>query len=332
MVQLRKMRMMRVLPRRPWLRVLVGIVTVLLALVVVLVVTVSVRWNRTFEYPLQDITVSTDPANVARGEYLYRTVSVCGACHSVGGEENPDLLPAGGRKFDISELGVVYTPNITPAMETGIGGWTDGEVIRAIREGIGKDNHFLVIMPSDIFHSMSDDDVQAIVAYLRSLEPLENDVPAFRPSLLGRVLLSFAISPPDPITGPVVAPPRGATAEYGEYLANAVSPCAACHTPRVRGEIDWDRVWSGGEPFEVGESTIYSSNLTGDVETGIGTWTAEDFFRATTTGVNPQGEVLQLPMPWSQFRNMTEDDLRAIWLHVRSVPPIKNEVPANIIR
>lgn len=323
---------MRMLPNSRWLRVLTGIVVVLVVVVVALTVTVSVRWNRTFAYPVQDIAVSMDPASIERGEYLYTSVSVCGACHSIGGEENPDLAPAGGRKFDIAELGVVYTPNITPAMETGIGGWTDGEVIRAIREGIGKDNRFLVVMPSDVFQGMSDDDVQAIVAYLRSLDPVENAVPAFRPSLMGRVLLSFAVSPPDPILGPTVAPPRGATAEYGEYLSTAVSECAECHTLRVKGKIDQDRLWSGGEPFEVRENTIYSSNLTGDMETGIGTWSEQDFFRAVTAGVNPQGEVLRLPMPWSQFRNMTADDLQAIWLHVRSVPPIENEVPANIIK
>jgi mono/diheme cytochrome c family protein len=134
---------------------------------VVLIITVSIRWDRTFDYPVQNVTVSMDPAAVARGEYLYQTVSVCGACHSAGGEENPELLPTGGRKFDISELGVVYTPNITPAQETGIGGWTDGEVIRAIREGVGKDGRFLVLMPSELFNGMSDEDVQAIVAYLK---------------------------------------------------------------------------------------------------------------------------------------------------------------------
>ena len=217
-------------------------------------------------------------------------------------------------------------------METGIGGWTDGEVIRAIREGIGRNNRFLVLMPSELFNGMSDEDVQAIVAYLRTLEPTENDVPEFKPSLMGRVLLSLMITPPDRITEPVAAPPRGATAEYGEYLANSVSPCAACHTPRVRGEMERDRLWSGGADFEVGESTIYSANLTRDEETGIGTWSEEDFFRAINSGVNPSGEVLRLPMPWPQLRNMTDDDLHAIWLHIQSVPAISNEVPENIIK
>ena len=187
-------------------------------------------------------------------------------------------------------------------------------------------------MPSELFEGISDNDAQAIVAYLRSLEPLENEVPDFKPSIMGRVLLSFLISPPDRITGAVVGPPRGPTAEYGEYLANHVSPCAACHTPRVKGQIDRDRLWSGGADFEVGESTIYSANLTPDVKTGIGTWTEEDFFQAIKTGRNPQGKGMSLPMPWPQLRNMTDDDLRAIWLHIQSVPAITNEVPDNIIK
>ena len=164
-----------------------------------------------------------------------------------------------------------------------------------------------------------------------SLDPVENETPKFQPSLPGRLLLSFATKPPDRIASPVSAPPRGPTAEYGEYLANSVSPCAACHTPRVRGEIDRDRLWSGGEAFDVGENTIYSSNLTPDVETGIGSWTDEEFFRAINTGVNPQGEPLLLPMPWPQLRNMTDDDLRAIRLHIQSIPPIRNEVKKNEI-
>jgi mono/diheme cytochrome c family protein len=118
---------MGILPKKLWLRVLLGIGGVFIILAVALVITVTLRWDRTFDYPVQDVTVSMDPANIARGEYLCKSVSVCGACHSVGGEENPDLLPAGGRRFDISVIGVIYTPNITPAMETGIGGWTDGE-------------------------------------------------------------------------------------------------------------------------------------------------------------------------------------------------------------
>jgi mono/diheme cytochrome c family protein len=261
---------MGILPKKLWLRVLLGLGGVFIVLIVVLALVVSLRWDRTFDYPVQDVTVSMDPANIARGEYLYKSVSVCGACHSVGGEENPDLLPAGGRKFDIPVIGVIYTPNITPAMETGIGGWTDGEVIRAIREGIGKNGRFLVLMPSELFVGMSDEDVQAIVAFLRSQEPNENETPKFKPSLVGRLFLSFLMSPPDRITEPVAAPPRGPTEEYGKYLANHVSPCAACHTPRIRGEIVYDKLWSGGEGFEVGESTIYSANLTRDAETGIG--------------------------------------------------------------
>jgi mono/diheme cytochrome c family protein len=187
-------------------------------------------------------------------------------------------------------------------------------------------------MPSELFVGMSDEDVQAIVAFLRSQEPMENDTPVFKPSLMGKLLLSFLVSPPDPITEPVVAPPRGPTAEYGHYLANYVSPCSACHTPMVRGVIDRDRLWSGGEAFDVGESTIYSSNLTRDEATGIGTWTEEDFFTALRTGVNPQGVPLLLPMPWPQIKNMSDDDLRAIWLHIQDVPPITNEVPANILK
>ena len=111
-----------------------------------------------------------------------------------------------------------------------------------------------------------------------------------------------------------------------------MSPCAACHTKRVRGKIDEDKLWGGGEPFDVDENTIYSANLTMDTETGIGTWTEEDFFETLRSGVNPQGVPMRIPMPWTQLRNMTDDDLRAIWLHIQEVPHIRNDVPENIIK
>ncbi|MDP6824056.1 MAG: hypothetical protein QF554_12285, partial [Dehalococcoidia bacterium] len=150
-------------------------------------------------------------------------------------------------------------------------------------------------------------------------------------SIMGRVLLAFAIKPPDPITETIVSPPPGPTAEYGDYLANHVSPCAACHTPHVRGEIQEDKLWSGGFGFEVGDGMIYSANITTDAETGIGSWEEDDFFTAIRTGVNPDGVVALLPMPWPQLKNMTDDDLRAIWLSIQGVPAIHNVVPENEI-
>lgn len=98
---------MKVFPKRWKLRIPLGIFLVLIGLIVVLAIVVQLRWDRTFDHPAADITVPNDAATIARGEYLYKTVSVCGACHSAGGEENPDLLPTGGRKFEIPELGTI---------------------------------------------------------------------------------------------------------------------------------------------------------------------------------------------------------------------------------
>ena len=182
------------------------------------------------------------------------------------------------------------------------------------------------------FDGMSDDDVGAIVAHLRTLEPVENAVPDFKPSVMGRILLAFAIKPADRITAPVSVPPPGPTPEYGDYLANHVSPRAACHTPHVRGVIQEGKLWSGGFDFNVDGDIIYSANLTRDVETGIGDRTENDFVTTIRTGVNPDGIVVRLPIPWPQLGNMTDDDLRAIRLHIQTVPAISNVVPENEIK
>lgn len=165
----------------------------------------------------------TDAQTVARGEHLYKYSLNCWGCHGSQGNKSPDEPQAGGFEFDLTGIGppggfgYIYASNVTPDPETGIGDWSDGELVRALREGLDPEGHLIfVIMEAEWWKGLSDKDVLALVAYMRSLPPVRNAVPANRPAFALKALQALGVLKPQPaITAPVVAPPRGATAEYG---------------------------------------------------------------------------------------------------------------------
>ncbi|MEE9491631.1 MAG: c-type cytochrome, partial [Dehalococcoidia bacterium] len=254
----------------------------------------------------------------------------------------PDEPQAGGRVFDLTGIGppggfgYYYTSNITPDPETGIGDWTDGELVRVLREGLDRDGHMLfVIMEAEWWNGLSDEDTLALVAYMRSLPPVRNEVPANQPTFAARALQALGILKPQPrITATLIAPPKGPTAEYGEYLVYHAAMCIVCHTPRSynTGQFDLSRPFAGGlAPVpEEGFSAI-GSNLTPDLDTGIGNWTEEQFMTAMHTGLLPDGTVMLPFMPWPSYARWSEEDLRAVWLYLRSLEPIAHEVPASML-
>lgn len=266
--------------------------------------------------------VVTDPA---RGEYLVRNVGVCGGCHAAG-EGKPDGPLSGGHEFRDWRVGVARASNLTNDDETGLGTWTEAEIVRALRSGVRKDGRLLApVMPYAFFNAMSDADAFAIARYLKSQAPVKNPVRqdfnlAFR---IGRVLLLH----PAPART-VAEVPRAATAEYGGYLSQHVGLCAECHTPRagIKAEADLRRLFAGSAHPPKG-FPANPSNLTPDAATGIGNWSEEAFVQTIRTGVNPKGEHLHPFMPWHQNGRMTDDDLRAIDRFLRTVPAIRNEVP-----
>ena len=189
---------------------------------------------------------------LARGKYIFQVVADCDGCHSIrdfsrfGGP----VVPGGTGKGQViteAELpGRIVAPNITPDLETGIGTWSDGEKIRAIREGIGKDGRVLFpMMPYENYRSMSDQDVESLVAYLDSLPAVKNKLPetqvAFPVSFLIR-------SAPHPV-GSVRAPRRDSP-QYGQYLV-AIASCATCHTQAEKGKLKEDMLFAGGRVFRV---------------------------------------------------------------------------------
>ncbi len=261
---------------------------------------------------------------VARGEYIVRNVSVCGHCHGAD-PRNADGPLSGGFAFKNWRVGTIRAANITPDTITGIGRWTEAEIVRAVRSGENRDGDVIApIMPYEWFHGMSDRDALAVARYLKSIEPANNRVES-DPNLIYGAAKLFFLSPKR--TSSVNAPPAGATPEYGEYLANHVALCADCHTPRggLQQTPDKHRLFAGTNKPPTGFPRN-PANLTPDPETGIGSWTETGFLNTLRTGVNPRGDSLHSFMPWRELRRMRDDDLRAIYRYLKTVPPIRNRV------
>lgn len=321
------------------LKVLGWIAGTVVALVLILVVYVNARWDATDGRPAPDLKAPTDSATIARGEYIFKYQAQCWGCHQ-GVPTDPNGPPSGGMAFDLSTagpgFGIWYSRNITPDVETGIGGWTDGEIVQSLREGLRKDRTPLFpIMPIDWYHGMADDDILAIVAYLRSIPPVRNAIPEREPSFVAKALFTFGmIQPKKPVAAPVVAPPRGITPEYGRYLSSNVADCADCHTPRnlQDGQFYMDSLFAGSS-FAFGEEgkewivASYARNITPDVETGIGSWSEQQFIDAVTAGVRPDGTVLTPHMPYAYYKFWSEDDLRAMFVYLKTIPAFKRTVP-----
>ncbi|HEY8184001.1 MAG TPA: c-type cytochrome [Thermoanaerobaculia bacterium] len=262
-------------------------------------------------------------ALIARGQEIVRSIAVCGGCHAADAKHDVDGPLSGGMEFSDWRIGTARASNLTSDRDTGLGTWSEAEIVRALRNGQRKDGRLLApVMPYEWFHGMSDDDALAVARYLESLPPVRNAVKQ-SPNFvfkLGKLLLLG----PEPAVS-VTAPPRAATAEYGGYLAQHVGLCAECHTPRggIRSAPDRSRLFAGmaNPPKDFPEKP---SNLTPDTETGIGSWTESDFLETLRTGKDPAGVTLHPFMPWRQIARMSDDDLRAIYRYLRTLQPIRN--------
>lgn len=328
---------MAITPKRI-LKVIGWILGVVALLVLAVALYVQVRWDAKQERPVPALVAPKDSAAIARGEYIFKYQAQCWGCHAALGSD-AQSAPSGGQAFDLSNVGpgfgIWYARNITPDVETGIGGWTDGEIVQAIREGVNKDRMTLFpVMPTDWYHGLSDEDALAIVAYLRSIPPLKNTVSVRTPSFFAKALFTFGVlKPKAALMQPVTAPPPGVTAAYGKYVAENRSGCIDCHTPRnlQTGEFFLDSLGAGSS-IEFGEAegtplVSFARNITPDKETGIGEWSEEQFLAAVTKGMRPDGSVLSTHMPYAYYKFLTEQDLKAVFLYLKSLPPIKRSVP-----
>ncbi len=292
-----------------WLGYIVGI---LVALIVIGVGTIyaitSSRLGKTYPTRVETVPVPTDSASIIRGRHLVSAIGKCIECHG------PSLT--GTRMMDSPVFMTLTAPNIT-AGKGGIGAtYTDADWVRAIRYGLRPDGKPLIFMPSEAFAYFNDSDLGAMIAILKTVPPGDAAAePARSPGPVARAIYLFAGFPLIPtelidrnVTRSVVAP--GVTVEYGKYLSDA-GGCTSCHRPTLEG----------GEQI----GPVVSTNLT----TGgpLKSWTEEDFFRAIRTGTRPDGTRIAEEMPWKPMVTMTDDELRATWMFLRSVPPVESVAP-----
>ncbi len=249
------------------------------------------KLNRTYDNPVPQLSVAVTAERVARGE---RFELLCAGCHA------PDTSTAMTGNDFLGEgappIGYFYAPNLTPVH---LADWSDGEIIRAIREGVHRSGRSLLIMPSSIWRNLSDEDVQAIVAYLRSLPAEGSETPPNRLNVLGAVmsLLMPIFEAQPPITEPVLSPPTGPTAAYGAYVSSFT--CELCHGSDLLGDPN----------FQV--PPLVAITLA---------WSEQEFIQFMRTGIRPGGSSVDgEAMPWKELSALlnNDDELRAVYAHLQ---------------
>src|SRR5688572_12056119 len=261
------------------------------------------KLGRTYDTSVPAFAVPADRASIARGEHLTRNVITCTLCHG------QDL---GGAVYSTDRaVGTVAGPNLTRG-QGGVGSdYTAMDYARAIRRGVRRDGRSLMVMPSEVFTHLSQEDLGAVVAFLQQAPPVDRQVPKSGFGPVGRALfaagkMNIMVAGKTPRITPPQSVARDTTATYGKYLAD-ISGCHGCHGFGLSG----GRV--AGPP-----GLPPASNLT---PAGIGRWTEADFARVLRHGKRPDGSSVNAFMPWKVFRGMTDAEIHALWLYFRTVPP-----------
>lgn len=315
---------------RRWKRVVGTTVLIIVALLLV-GITFTIGW-RPFIGPktrtLTNVTFEATPARIDRGRYMVNAVYGCLACHSERDQNAPGMpalankLGAGTVFGEGSELpGRLIASNLTPDKETGTGNWTDDMLARAIREGIGHDGRALFpLMPYLNYHAMPDEELASAIAYLRTLAPVKNSLPQTEIIFPVKYLIRNA---PQPVTEPVPQPDLSDPVKRGAFLTRMAS-CADCHTPQERGQVKAGFEYAGGLLFTTPEATVMAANITPDAS-GISFYDEDLFVQAFRTG-KVKARTLSPIMPWYFYKDMTDEDLKAIYAYIRTLKPVKHTV------
>jgi len=305
---------------------------VVLAVALALAITFTIGW-RPFIGPnaraTTDHKFQTTAERLARGKYLARQVSGCMDCHTPHDWSKAENPWAGGSEgagqvMPFTDLpGKIVASNLTPDPQTGAGSWTDDQIARAIREGVGHDGRALFnMMPYQHYRRMSDEDLASIVVYLRSLPPVRNPLPATEMIFPVKYLIRAV---PQPVTEPVSAPDSSTPLKRGDYLVNTLSPCSDCHTPiDNHGQPIPGLEFAGGFILQTGSQRSASSNITSDAS-GIPYYDEKMFLDVIHNG-SVRARALSTMMPWPIFRGMTDDDLTSIFAYVKTLKPVRHHV------
>ena len=277
-----------------------GLFTIVLTLVSVIMLIGMVKVYSPRSAPVPDLKVAGTPEQIARGEHL--AGSFCASCHSATNElpltGGVDL----GKDFPLP-LGSYVSVNLTPAGP--LKDWSDGEIFRAIRNGIDRDGQVLFAMSGGRGRHLSDEDIQAVIAYLRSQPAVANDTqtPSDQYGPLALMLVGAGVIPEvePPTTDVIVMPPKGPTTEFGKYIVS-YQDCVLCHGADL----------AGGQPGQLGP---VGPNLR-----VVKDWTREQFITTLRTGVDPGGHALNSQMPWRNISRMDDEELAALYAYVTSLP------------
>ena len=294
-----------------WIGIILGGLVVLVILAAVgLYIGGGARLSKTYDIQVETIAIPTGEKAIARGRHLAEAVTFCQACH--GDNLGGDVID------DEPGIATISASNLTSGRGGVSAAYSDTDYVRAIRHGVNPEGRGLLVMHSDIFHNLSEEDLGAVIAYVKSAPPVDNQVSKTRVEPLGRIFLALGMfdseaMPPIPAevidhTAPFAeAPAPGATAEYGRYLVS-IALCYMCHGPDLRGGPPLEEGWPPGPNI-----TIYGAP---------GGWSEEQFVSTIRTGVTPYGKALDPEfMPWEGYANMTDEELGAIWQYLQSLPP-----------
>ena len=278
------------------------------------------------DYPIPQIVIDADSAMLEHGKYLVFGPAHCAHCHS--SMDNLEALEAGeevdmtgGFEFELP-IGSIFTPNITPDMYTGIGAYSDGQIYRMLRHNIRPDGQVCIdFMP---FFNMTEYDIKSIIAYIKTRDPIKSERIPNDYNMLGKMVRTFSMQPSKPhgVIEEYIA--RDSTLAYGEYLCESVANCMGCHTERDMKTGEYiGEPYAGGFTFGPDKSTrgwtFITPNITPDPTTGvIAGWSEEQFINRMRGGRVHQYS----PMPWGPFSRLSENDLKAIFRHLQTIPGV----------
>lgn len=296
---------------------------VILAIVAGIAIVTATGQHKKYAAPYPAIKASNDMAVIARGKHLVFDIAHCAGCHSKSNADSllqigKDVPLSGGKVFTLP-VGNIYTKNITPDKETGIGNYTDSEIARALRYGVHPDGTAVFnFMP---FHNISNEDMTAIISFLRAQKPVRNEVPQHHLNSIGKVINAFMVKPVGPSEEIADRVTPDTTARYGGYIVNNLANCGGCHTKHdIKGSVTGEPFAGGNPARRKGSEFLTPPNLTPDSSSRIFGWTEEMFISRFRMGKL----IEHSEMPWTTFKRMNDTELRAIYRYLKTVKPAKS--------